>query len=226
MITQPVVDAAYLSAEGYMDFNHPAIAAFAQEHGHGSTDIEKAVNLYYAVRDGFLYDPYHVNMSHHELLASTTLLRGSGYCVEKANLLGAVARYHGIPARLGFAIVRNHIGTEKLQRILRSDLFVFHGYTELFLNGQWVKATPAFNKELCEKFNVHPLEFDGVTDSIFQEYTPGGEKHMDYVHDYGIFAEVPRDMMVAELKKHYPHLFEKNSVPGTSGRYFTAGDEE
>ena len=28
-----------------------------------------------------------------------------------------------------------------------TDLFVYHGYAELFLDGKWVKATPAFNVE-------------------------------------------------------------------------------
>ena len=151
--------------------------------------------------------------------------RGSGYCVEKANFLAAVARACNIPARLGFAIVRNHIGTEKLQEILKSDLFVFHGYTELYIDGQWVKATPAFNKELCERFNVTPLEFDGEHHSVFQEFDAQGNKHMEYLHDYGIFAEVPRELMVDELKKHYPHLF-KGLGHNDSGHYFTEGNEE
>lgn len=209
----------YLAAGQYMDFNNEAVAKFAAEHGKGNTDIEIAVNLYNAVRDKFRYDPYHIDMSVDGLKASGVIERGAGYCVEKANLLGAVARYHNIPARLGFAIVRNHIGTEKLQKALRSDLFVFHGYTELFLNGQWVKATPAFNKELCAKFGVAPLEFNGVEDSIFQQYAPDGGLHMEYLHDYGIFAEVPRELMIAELKKYYPHLFEVLGVRNEEGHY-------
>jgi transglutaminase-like putative cysteine protease len=219
------VDSAYLAPSLYMDFNSLEVATFVAKHAKGRTDKEIAISLYYAVRDGFWYDPYHVNMSHKALKASSMIERGSGYCVEKANFLAAVARACNIPARLGFAIVRNHIGTEKLQEILRSDLFVFHGYTELYIDGQWVKATPAFNKELCERFNVTPLEFDGEHDSVFQEYDAQGNKHMEYLHDYGIFAEVPRDLMVDELKKHYPHLF-KGLGHNDSGHYFTAGNEE
>jgi transglutaminase-like putative cysteine protease len=219
------VDSVYLAPSLYMDFNSLEVATFVAKHAKGTTDKEIAISLYYAVRDGFWYDPYHVNMSHKALKASSMIERGSGYCVEKANFLAAVARACNIPARLGFAIVRNHIGTEKLQEILRSDLFVFHGYTELYIDGQWVKATPAFNKELCERFNVTPLEFDGEHDSVFQEYDAQGNKHMEYLHDYGIFAEVPRDLMVDELKKHYPHLF-KGLGHNDSGHYFTAGNEE
>lgn len=219
------VDSAYLAPSLYMDFNSPEVAAFVAKHAEGKTDKEKAISLYYAVRDGFWYDPYHVNMSHIALKASSMIERGSGYCVEKANFLATVARACNIPARLGFAIVRNHIGTEKLQQILKSDLFVFHGYTELYINGQWVKATPAFNKELCERFSVTPLEFDGEHDSVFQEFDAQGNKHMEYLHDYGIFAEVPRELMVNELKKHYPHLF-KGLGHNDSGHYFTEGNEE
>ncbi len=219
------VNSAYLAPSLYMDFNSPEVAAFVAKHAKGTIDKEVAISLYYAVRDGFWYDPYHVNMSHKALKASSMIERGSGYCVEKANFLAAVARACNIPARLGFAIVRNHIGTEKLQQILKSDLFVFHGYTELYIDGQWVKATPAFNKELCERFNVTPLEFDGEHDSVFQEFDAQGNKHMEYLHDYGIFAEVPRELMVEELKKHYPHLF-KGLGHNDSGHYFTEGNEE
>lgn len=214
----------YTQPSAYMDFDQPTVAAFAAKYGTGNTDVEKAINLYYAVRDGFWYDPYHINMGHNALKASALIARGSGYCGEKANFLAAVARACGIPARLGFATVRNHIGVEKLQEILQSDLFVFHGFTELYLNGKWVKATPAFNKELCQKVGVQPLEFDGVNDSIFQEYDHAGNKHMEYVHNYGVFTEVPRDLMISELKKYYPHLFEgpKNNA---NGHYFITGDE-
>lgn len=218
------VGAEYLASSLYMDYDNPSVASFAKQHAKGTTDIEKAVSLYYAVRDGFWYDPYHIDMSHDALKASSLPARGSGYCVEKANFLAAVSRASGIPARLGFATVRNHIGVEKLQQILQSDLFVFHGYTELYLNGKWVKATPAFNKELCDKVRVAPLEFNGVEDSIFQEYDHLGNKHMEYVDNYGVFTEVPRDLMIAELKKHYPHLF-KGPKTNDSGHYFKTGDE-
>ena len=53
---------------------------------------------------------------------------------------------------------------------LGSDVLVPHGYIEIYLNNKWIKATPAFNKELCAILNIHPLEFDGETDSIFQEF--------------------------------------------------------
>src|SRR5690606_31207041 len=126
--------------------------------------------LYYIVRDRFLYDPYSVDLSDEGMRASTVIARGRGYCVTKAALMAAAARAAGIPARLGFADVRNHLATKRLLDMLGTDIFYYHGYVELWLDGKWVKATPAFNIELCDKFRVRPLEFDGRTDSIFHPY--------------------------------------------------------
>src|SRR5665647_3799254 len=92
-----------------VDSNHPAVQAFAREHAQGADDRERAVALYYAVRDGFRYDPYRVDMTHHGMRASTVLEQGVGWCVTKATLLTAACRSAGIPARLGFADVRNHL---------------------------------------------------------------------------------------------------------------------
>lgn len=206
-----------------MDFDNALVETFAKQHGTGNNPQEIAVSLYYAVRDGFKYNPFIIDLSHNGLKASTTITRGEGYCGEKANLLAAVARYCGIPARLGFAIVRNHIGTDRLEQLLQTDRLVFHGYTELFINEKWVKATPAFNKALCDKLGVEPLEFDGETDSIFQEFDHDGGRYMEYLHYYGEFAEVPRDYMIAELKANYPHLFQPN-LPKIEGMLFTTGD--
>lgn len=204
--------AIYLAPAYFIDSNSPEVISFATKHTQGITnDIEKAVKLYYAVRDGFLYDPYHVDLNSEAMKASATLKRGSGYCGEKATLLAAAARTVGIPSRLGFANVKNHLSAQKLLDLLRSDVFVFHGFTELFLNGKWVKATPAFNKSLCDKFGVAPLEFDGVHDSIFHEFE-GGKKFMEYLYDFGSFADVPRDLFIKSLQEHYPHLFDTKDV--------------
>ena len=144
-----------------------------------------------------------------ELKASTLLNRPSkqGYCTEKACLLNAVLRVVGIPSRFHFFDVRNHIGVEKYHDILKTDVLAFHSCSEVYLNGKWVKATPAFNKELCEKTGVEVLEFNGVEDSIFQQYAPNGEEFMEYLHDYGTCHDVPHDMFVHALVQHYPHFF-------------------
>ncbi|GIV35174.1 MAG: hypothetical protein KatS3mg031_2709 [Chitinophagales bacterium] len=202
----------YLQPGKYIDSDHPEVRAFAFKHKGDSADLlRQAVSLYYAVRDGFIYDPFHVDLSEEHLKASALLARGRGFCVEKAALLAACARVIGIPSRIGLADVRNHLGAERLQKILQSDVFACHGFTELFLEGRWVKATPAFNKSLCEKLGVNPLEFDGKKDSIFQEYDGhnGNErKFMEYLTDHGSFSDVPRAFIIQTLHTHYPHLFE------------------
>ena len=202
-----------------MDYSHPLVVEFAEKHGHGETKIEKSIKLYLAVRDGFRYDPFHVNLSTPELRASSLVKRGSGFCVEKANLLAATARYFGIPSRLGFANVRNHIGVNRLVELLGTDILVMHGYAELFLNEKWVKATPAFNKKMCEKLNVAPLDFNGRDDSIFQEFDPDGNNFMEYVKDHGQFDDIPRDLMISEIRDTYPHFF-KDGGKGVDGMEF------
>jgi transglutaminase-like putative cysteine protease len=203
----------YLTPTKFVDSDNPEVIAYTHKIIGDSTDpVEQAVKLYNAIRDGFLYNPFEVNLSDQGLKASDVLRRGYGYCVEKANLLAACARVLGIPSRFGFADVRNHVGTGRLAQVLRSDVFAFHGYAELFLEGKWVKATPAFNKTMCEKLQVKPLEFNGREDSIFQENDGPNGRFMEYLYDHGTFADIPQQYMIATLKKHYPHLFPKEEL--------------
>jgi transglutaminase-like putative cysteine protease len=200
----------YLQPAKFVNSDSEGVIQFTNKIIGNTTDpIEKAVKIYYAVRDGFQYNPYDLDLSPEAMKASSLLERNYGYCVEKACLLAACARVAGIPSRLGFAKVRNHIATEKLEEVLKTNVLVFHGFTELFLEGKWVKATPAFNKTLCEKLKVESLEFDGKEDSIFQSYNQEGSLFMEYLHDYGRFEDVPYDLFISELIKHYPHLFEE-----------------
>jgi hypothetical protein len=198
---------SYLKPTDFLDSDHASVQAYASENVAGATtDREKAVKLYYAVRDGFQYDPYVLDLRRDAMKASTLLTKTRGYCVEKAILLAASARAVGIPSRLSFYIVRNHIATERLATALEKDYLVFHGAAEMFLDGAWIKATPAFNKRLCDFLGVDPIEFDGTTDAIFQEYDRSGNVFMEYLHDYGAFEDMPYEMFLDELDKHYPHL--------------------
>lgn len=206
----------YLRPAKFIDCDSPKVIEYAQAKTSATkTDKEKVIGLYYAVRDDILYDPYHVILNPDKISASQTLQRGTGYCIEKSLLLCAAGRIHGIPSRLGFSIVQNHLSTKKFIEMLRTDKFVFHGYNEFWLDNKWVKCTPAFNKSLCEKFGTNALDFDGEHDSIFQEYN-GGKKYMNYLHDYGQFDDFPYDMFVRELKTHYPHLFDAKTADSFS----------
>ena len=138
--------------------------------------------------------------------ASTALQQGFGWCVPKAVVLAAVARASGIPARLGFADVKNHLSTERLRRTMGTDVFAWHGYTELWLDGAWRKATPAFNIELCDKFGLLPLTFDGVHDSLYHPYDRAGNQHMTYVNERGSFDDLPLTQIRAAFADMYPGI--------------------
>ena len=178
--------APYLGAGVFIDSDHPEVVDFARRESAGLTDPrEIAIRLYDAVRDGFRYDPYRMDLSVDGLKASRCISVGYGFCVPKAALLAAAARVRGVPARVGYADVRNHLTSARLQSMLGTDLFAFHGFTELWLDGRWVKATPAFNLSLCAKAQIHPLDFDGRSDSILQPFDLSGRRHMEYLRDRG-----------------------------------------
>lgn len=198
----------YLEPGRFIDSDHPALMEFAEQARGSSRDPrEQAVALYYAVRDGVRYNPYVFSRDPLTLKASHALVTGESYCVPKAALLAACARHCGIPARIGLADVRNHLATPRLLALLKSEVFAMHGYTELYLEGRWVKATPAFNLALCNVFKVAPLAFDGREDSVFHPFNQHGERYMEYLTDHGHFADVPERLFFQHLAACYPHLF-------------------
>ena len=203
-----------LQATPAIDSDHPLVADFSKQHARGATPREQALALYLAVRDGLRYDPYRIDLSDHGMKASAALAQGYGWCVPKAVLLAAVARAAGIPARLGFADVRNHLSTERLRQTMQTDVFVWHGYTELWIEGAWRKATPAFNLSLCEKFGLLPLEFDGVNDSLYHPYDRAGHRHMEYVNERGSFDDLPLAQIRASFAEVYPRLVDPGTTTG------------
>jgi transglutaminase-like putative cysteine protease len=199
------VDDKYLSPTAIIDSDHKEIIAYAKEKTRRCDDvpIEKAVRLYYAVRDDIWYDPYYPFYPAEHFRASNVLKKGRGYCVSKASLLCALGRASGIPSRVGFADVRNHLATRQLIEIIGTNLFAFHGFTEFYLEGKWVIATPAFNKELCERHKVTPLEFNGRDDSLLQPFNLEKKQFMEYVAYHGSFSDIPVDLIVAGMEKAY-----------------------
>lgn len=195
----------FLNPTPVVDADHPAVRDFAsRSRGGSASPREQAVALYYAVRDGFRYNPYALDLTPRGLSASRVLDVGHGWCVTKAVLLAAACRAIGIPARLGYADVRNHLSTERMRRTMQTDVFYWHGYTSIWLDGQWLKATPAFNIELSEKFRLRPLEFDGTADSIYHPFDLEGNRHMEYLNFRGEFADVPAEDMRATFARYYP----------------------
>ncbi|SDO98057.1 transglutaminase-like domain-containing protein [Desulforhopalus singaporensis] len=199
----------YLQPSFFIDSDHPDIIEFADTLcSDCHTPVQRAITLYYAVRDRILYDPYDLGYSRDSMRASAILKKGKGYCVAKAVLLAALGRRQKIPCRLGFGDVTNHLTTPKLRALMGTDIFIYHGYTEMLLDRKWVKATPAFNLSLCERFGVKPLEFDGQADSIFHEFDTRGRKHMEYLRDRGTFVDVPFDEIFSAYRKTYPGFAE------------------
>lgn len=200
-----------LNATLMVDFNHSLVQAFVGEHAKGSDDRERAVALYYAVRDGFKYDPYHAELTELGMSASTVLELGAGWCVTKATLLTAACRAIGIPSRLGFADVRNHLSTERMRQTMQTDVFVWHGYSEIWLHDAWRKATPAFNIGLCDKFGFLPLDFDGINDSIYHPFDRSGQRHMEYLRYHGSFDDVPLKRMRTDFSRVYQGMIHAKS---------------
>jgi transglutaminase-like putative cysteine protease len=214
--TEPV---DHLAPGEFIDSDAPSIRTFAADAvGTEQDDRAKAVLLYYAVRDRIGYTPYCDFHSLDTFRASAVLAKGAGFCVGKAAVLAAAARAVGIPARVGFADVKNHLCTPRLRALMGdTDVFYYHGYTEMWIQGRWVKATPAFDRSLCERFGVKPLEFDGTTDSLFHPFDQHGRRHMEYVRDRGPARDVPAGEILATFARYYPGL--TGSAPAADTRF-------
>jgi transglutaminase-like putative cysteine protease len=194
----------YLAPTEIIDSNHPKIRDYAMEViGTSSDPVERAVKLYLAVRDGIRYDPYTPFHLPEHYRASSVLEWGRAFCVPKVSLLCALGRACHIQSRVGFATVKNHLATKQLIDFLGSNIFVYHGFVEFHLEGKWVKATPAFNRELCEKHQVEPLEFNGREDSLFHPYNQENKKYMEYVKYHGTYSDIPVETIVAAWNGAY-----------------------
>jgi hypothetical protein len=77
-----------------------------------------------------------------------------------------------------------------------------------------VKATPAFNLSLCTRFRVKPLEFDGMSDSLFHPFDEDNRRHMEYVRDRGSYADVPAE----EIRRVFARRIRSTSTSGRTPR--------
>lgn len=202
----PVPGPAYLEATRFIDCASEPIQSFSKRSiGAETGAVAKAVKLFYAVRDGWRYDPFAMRFDPETYVASNILRAKGAYCIPKAILLAAAARVVGIHAAIGLSDVVNHLTTEKLkERLGGTSYFMHHGYAVLHLDGQWVKAVPAFNIELCERFGVRPTEFDGGSDAVFQEFDAHDRRHMEYVKDHGTWSDFPYERVMADFRAYYP----------------------
>ncbi len=202
----PEVSAEYMQPTAFFDFDQKSVRDFASQAVKDAPDAkQKAINLFYAVRDAIRYDPYSISLTPEPYKASNVLELGRGYCLPKANLLIACARSVGIPAGIGLSNVYNRLCTDRLRRMMGGrELFLHHGYAVMHIEDKWVKAAPAFNIELCDKFEVLPTEFDGESDALFQPCDAQGRKHMEYEADHGIWSDFPLERVATDFSDYYP----------------------
>jgi transglutaminase-like putative cysteine protease len=153
--------------------------------------LEKAQLIFYFVRDKIRYNVYSPRSADSDFKASHVLTKSEGYCVQKAVLLVALARAASIPARLRFAEIRIHHTARSLAEKRGSNVFPCHGLTDLYVNGQWIKATPTYDLEYCKKAGIAPVEFDGQSDALLPLSTLDGKPNVEYIQDRGFFEELP-----------------------------------
>ena len=195
----------YLEPTYYIDSNSDSVINLAHKITKNVEDNKKkAIKIFYWTRDAIYYDPYESFVSNKSWYkASSTIERRKGWCVQKAVVLAALGRAIGIPTRLHFADIRNYKISEKQLKIMNTDIFIYHGYTDLFINNKWVKATPAFNKELCEKFELPTVEFDGKNDAVLSTHTLKDEKYIEYINDRGAEIDFPFEKMFNIILNFY-----------------------
>jgi len=187
----------YLRPTPTIDCDNESIKEKARELTKGQGEVvDKAKSLFYFVRDEIRYNLYVLSDRPEYYKASRTLERGEGFCVFKAVLLVALARATGIPARLHMAAIRNHAVPDKVKEMLGTNVFPTHGYDELYIEGKWVKATPAFDLKLCQENRLIPVEFDGKNDAALPAHTLDGRLYIEYVRDHGHYDDLPFDTIV------------------------------
>jgi transglutaminase-like putative cysteine protease len=200
----------------FLDYETDEVQAFIDYavKDRSADPTTNAIELYYAVRDGIFYEVYAADLSPEGLKASSTVRTKSGFCLHKSALYASVVRALGIPSRLVYGDVRNHLASPRLIEHIGGDVF-FHSLTQIYLNGRWVKATPVFNKMLCKLYGIEALEFDGTADSLYHPYGEGGAA-MEFLVDHGTFDDVPYDYVIATMRAKHPKFLD-NSGTGTVG---------
>lgn len=204
----------FLASTAFVDSDSAEVRAFVVRSLQGAPDLpatERAIRLFEAVRDRIKYNPFDVGTAEDDYRASRIAAKPSNYCVPKAILLAAALRAAGIPAAVGFADVRNHLNSPKLAELMGTDLFIYHGYVALWLEDRMFKVTPAFNSELCARFGVRQLIFDGSSDALFHEFDAGNHRHMEYVRDRGWFADPPIGQLLRDFRVTYPKLWQSSA---------------
>lgn len=205
----PSVPPATLARTEFLDLDAPEVAAFVARHAGpaAASPREQAVALFYAVRDRLHYEIYNADFAAEDMRASAILRKGAGLCIHKSIVYATALRRLGIPARLWFTDVQNHLCSDQLAALMGGRVFHYHCLVSLNLDGRWLRATPVFNKRLCQMFRMRPLEFDGESDCVHHPFDEGGRQHMEILHDHGEFDDLPHAMILSGLRQKHASLF-------------------
>ncbi|MEU8570273.1 transglutaminase-like domain-containing protein [Streptomyces pathocidini] len=194
----------------FLDYEHPDVQDFLAHSGidPSTPPAEQAVRLYYAVRDGIHYEVYGTGLSREALRASSVARAGQGFCLHKSVLYAAAVRAVGVPSRLVYADVRNHLASERLKRMVGGEVF-HHGLVSVHLGGRWLRVTPVFNALLCRLYGMTPLEFDGTASSTYHPYDADGDdgKRMEFLRDYGAYDDLPYELLMERMRVRHPGMF-------------------
>jgi len=195
----------YLRSTKTIETDHPYVRELASALCAGTPDpAGRAVRLFEYVRDRVRYT-VRVDFADIEAYrASATLERGNGFCVPKSILLVALLRAEQIPARLHFADLRNRLVPDELRTLMGTDIFFFHGYVEVLLEGRWLKATPSFDPRTCRRRGIVPTVFDGHSDALLSPCDVDGRPQFEYLRDRGPSDDLPFSELLETLYREYP----------------------
>ncbi|EHQ06668.1 transglutaminase-like domain-containing protein [Leptonema illini] len=203
-----------LSSTEFFDFESAEMQAFLDRVTPvDAAPLERLKAAYIAVRDGIAYNPYRIPLQREYYRASRICRMKRAYCIPKSLLFAACARALGFRSWIGLADVVNHLSSQRFIEYLGTNVFAYHGYAVVEVNGRRLKATPVFDAKLCAKFGVAPLDFDGENDALFQQYDGKGHRFMEYIRERGEFDEFPFEEVMRGLAEMYPHLI-GNQVDG------------
>ena len=201
----------YLQPTRLIDSTHPDVAAKAESLRAGAGSAEETVrHLFYFIRDEVRY-AFRVKYREEAFFASNILKKRFGFCTQKAILFCALARSCGIPAGIHFYDIVDHTLSDKFVEVLQTNVLYHHGIAVLHLNGAWRQYDATLDIHLVKSKGLQPVEFAADTDCLMEAETPAGGKHVEYIRDYGMVADVSTEDIKAWFREGYPHLFERHA---------------
>ncbi len=166
---------------------------------------EKARQIFYFIRDKIRYI-FRADSNEDQYLASNILKKEGGFCTQKAILFCALARACNIPAGIYFYDIVDYTLPQNFIDLLQTRTLYRHGIVALYLDGKWLKYDATLDSNLINRNNLIPVEFSPDRDCLMHEKTKTGERHIEYIKDYGLYSDLNFEEIKSWFKKYYPHL--------------------